>query len=184
MPHAVVHRLRTAQPENRRGLIEAVYESQISIWPCMLAHCNLVKHAVGWLEGGLCASFEKTILDAEMLQMISEVLTPVEFTDAEFGFEAVREVGPGGHYFGCAHTMERYENAFYAPMLSDWRNFETWEEAGGQDATVRAHYIYKKLLVDFEPPPADPAMIEELDAFVKRRIAEGGQDPYSYEEKK
>ena len=93
-------------------------------------------------------------------------------------------MGPGGHYFGCAHTMERYENAFYAPMLSDWRNFETWEEAGGQDATVRAHYIYKKLLVDFEPPPADPAMIEELDAFVKRRIAEGGQDPYSYEEKK
>ena len=163
---------------------QAAYESQMSIWPCMLAHCNLVKHAVGWQEGGLCASFEKTILDAEMLQMISEVMRPVDFSPDEFGLDAIKEVGPGGHYFGAAHTMERYETAFYAPMLSDWRNFESWEEDGSPDSTVRAHKIYKQLLADYVPPPADPAMIEELDAFVDRRIAEGGQDPYSYEEKK
>ncbi len=164
--------------------VQSAYESQMSIWPCMLAHCNMVKHALGWIEGGLCASFEKVIIDAEMLQMMAEMMKPVEINDEEFGLSAMEEVGPGGHYFGCAHTMERYETAFYSPMLSDWRNFENWEEAGSNDATTRAHHIYKQLLEDYQPPALDPAIAEELDAFVERRIAEGGQDPNSYGEKK
>ncbi len=154
--------------------VQSAYESQMSIWPCMMAQVTLVKHALGWLEGGLCASFEKVIIDAEMLQMASEFLQPIAIDDAEFGLSAMREVGPGGHYFGAAHTMERYETAFYAPILSDWRNFETWEEGGSQDATRRANGIYKQLIDEFEAPPMDPAVEEELDAYVAKRIEEGG----------
>ncbi|MBT4932422.1 MAG: trimethylamine methyltransferase family protein [Rhodospirillaceae bacterium] len=153
---------------------QATYESQMSLWPCMLAHCNMVKHAVGWLEGGLAASFEKAIIDAEMLQMMSEFMKPLTVNDDEMAMEAMREVGPGGHYFGCAHTMERYENAFYTPILSDWSNFENWRDKGSIDATTRANTIYKKLLEDYQQPPMDKAIEDELDAFVERRIAEGG----------
>lgn len=153
---------------------QAAYESQMSIWPCMLAHCNVVKHALGWLEGGLTASFEKVIIDAEMLQMMTEFMKPVTINDAEMAMDAMAEVGPGGHYFGCAHTLERYETAFYSPILSDWSNFENWQDRGSKDATLRAHEIYKRLLDEYQEPPMDPAIAEELDAFVDRRIAEGG----------
>ena len=157
--------------------VQAAYEAQMSIWPCLLAHVNFLKHAAGWLEGGLCASFEKVIIDAEMLQMIAEFLRPMAVDDDEMALSAMAEVGPGGHYFGCAHTMERYENAFYAPILSDWRNFETWQETGSKDATERANAIFKQILADYQPPDMDPAVEEELDAFVERRIAEGGAKP-------
>lgn len=153
---------------------QAAYESQMSIWPCMLAHCNMIKHALGWLEGGLTASFEKVIMDAEMLQMMSEFMKPVLVNDDEMAMDAIREVEPGGHYFGCAHTMERYENAFYSPILSDWSNFENWRDNGSLDATQRANKIYKKILEDYQPPTLDKAIEEELDEFVERRIAEGG----------
>jgi trimethylamine--corrinoid protein Co-methyltransferase len=82
--------------------------------------------------------------------------------------------GPGGHFFGAAHTLERYETAFYAPILSDWRNFESWAEAGSKTVTERAHALYKELLGSYEMPPLDAAIGEELDAFVERRRAEGG----------
>jgi len=157
--------------------VQSAYESQMSIWPCMLGHVNFVKHALGWLEGGLSASFEKVIIDAEMLQMISEFLQPVIVDDDEMALSAIEEVGPGGHFFGCAHTLARYENAFYAPMLSDWRNFESWQEAGARDATARANAIFKDVLATYEPPEMDPGVVEELDAFVARRMAEGGAKP-------
>jgi trimethylamine--corrinoid protein Co-methyltransferase len=157
--------------------VQAAYESQMSIWPCVLGHVNFVKHALGWIEGGLTASFEKVVIDAEMLQMISEFLRPVAVNEDEMALSAMKEVGPGGHYFGCAHTMERYENAFYAPMLSDWRNFETWQETGSKDATERANAICKHILAAYEPPDMDPAVEDELDAFVERRIHEGGATP-------
>ncbi len=151
---------------------QAAYESQMSIWAAVMGHANLVYHAAGWMEGGLTASFEKMILDAEMLQMMSEVLAPVEVNDDTLGLDAIREVGPGGHFFGAAHTLERYETAFYQPILSDWRNYETWEEAGAQTATQRASAIWKKLLKDYEQPPLDPAIAEALDAFVAKRKEE------------
>ncbi len=153
---------------------QAVYESQMTLWPAFLGHANLLYHGLGWLEGGLCASFEKFIIDAEMLQMLTEFFQPVTVNQAELGLEAIEEVGPGGHFFACAHTMERYEHAFYRPLLSDWRNFETWQDAGSLDATQRAHRLYKQILADYQPPPLDPAIREELHVFVERRKAEGG----------
>ena len=146
----------------------------MSIWATVMGHCNLMLHGVGWLEGGLTASFEKMIIDAEMLQMMCAFLEPLEVNDATLGLEAMADVGPGGHFFGTAHTLERYENAFYAPMVSDWRNFETWEEHGSLSATQRANGIWKQMLADYEQPAMDQAIAEELDAFVARRSEEGG----------
>ena len=153
---------------------QAAYESQMSLWGAAMGHANMVMHGAGWLEGGLVASFEKFLVDAEMLQMMAETLYPLEVSEATLGFDAVKEVGPGGHFFGAAHTLERYETAFYAPILSDWRNFESWAEAGSRTVTERAHALYKELLGSYEKPPLDAAIGEELDAFVERRRAEGG----------
>lgn len=153
---------------------QAAYESQMTIWACMLGHCNVMLHGAGWIEGGLCASFEKVIIDAEMLQMMAEFLKPLETDPDSLAIEVMAEVGPGGHFFGTQHTMERYETAFYSPMLSDWNNFENWTDNGSQDATVRAHHIYKDLIKNYEPPPLEESIDEELDAFIKRRTEEGG----------
>lgn len=155
---------------------QAAYESQMSIWGALMGQANFIMHGAGWLEGGLCASFEKFVLDAEMLQMMSEVMTPLEVSEDSLGLDAIREVGPGGHFFGAAHTLARYERAFYSPILSDWRNFETWEEAGGETATQRANRLYKAVLAEFTPPPLDPAIREALDDFVARRTREGGAE--------
>jgi trimethylamine--corrinoid protein Co-methyltransferase len=157
---------------------QAAYESSMSLWATVMAHTNIVKHCAGWLEGGLTASFEKLIVDAEMLQMMTEFLRPIEVDDETLGLDAIAEVGPGGHFFGAAHTLERYETAFYAPMLSDWRNFETWAEAGGLTATQRANAVWKQLLAEYEPPPLDPGIDEALQAYVARRKAEGGARTY------
>ena len=153
---------------------QAVWESEMSIWACVLGHANLVKHALGWLEGGLCTSFEKIVLDAEMLQHMAAFLQPLAVDEETLGLDAIEEVGPGGHFFGTAHTLARYETAFYAPMLSDWRNFQTWSEDGAVDAAWRANRVWKQLLSDYQQPPLDPAIDEELSAFVTRRKAEGG----------
>mgnify|MGYP002478292841 CR=1 FL=1 len=153
---------------------QAAYESQMSLWGAVMGHASMVMHGAGWMEGGLVASFEKLIVDAEMLQMMAEFLQPIEVNDDTLALDAIAEVGPGGHFFGAAHTLARYETAFYAPMLSDWRNFETWREAGALDTAQRANAIWKRLLADFEPPPLDPAIDEALRDFVARRKREGG----------
>jgi len=153
---------------------QAAYESEMSLWGAVMGHANLVMHAAGWLQGGLCASFEKMVIDAELLQMMAETLAPIAVDDAALGLDAIREVGPGGHFFGTAHTLERYETAFYAPLISDWRNFETWEEAGAPTAELHAHRLAKDLIETFEPPPLDEAIAEELTAFTDRRRSEGG----------
>ena len=120
------------------------------------------------------ASFEKLVIDADLLQMVGEFLEPMQVDASTLALDAVREVGPGGHYFGCAHTQERFRTAFYAPMISDWRNHESWREAGAPDAYHRASALVKRLLAEYEPPPLEPAIKEELDAFVDRRTREGG----------
>jgi trimethylamine--corrinoid protein Co-methyltransferase len=153
---------------------QAAYESVLSLWAVVMGHANLVKHAAGWMEGGLCASFEKMVLDADLLLMVAELLEPLEVSEATLALDAVREVGPGGHFFGAAHTQARYRTAFYAPLVSDWRNFEAWREAGAPDAYRHANTMMRRLLADYQPPPLDAAIKEELDAFVARRIAEGG----------
>ena len=154
---------------------QAAYESVFSLWAAIMGGGNLIFHAAGWMEGGLVAGFEKFALDIDLIQMISEFLEPLEMTDDALGFDAIREVGPGGHFFGCAHTLARYQNAFYAPLISDWRNFEQWQAAGSPTAMNKAYDTWKAALADYQPPPMDPAIAEELDAFIDRRIAEGGQ---------
>ncbi|MDG2480100.1 MAG: trimethylamine methyltransferase family protein [Alphaproteobacteria bacterium] len=151
---------------------QAAYESQMSLWGAVMGHANIVLHGAGWLEGGLVASFEKMVIDADTIQMITEVMQPIEVTDKAIGIEAMRDVGPGGHFFGTQHTLDRYDTAFYEPMVSDWRNFESWEEAGGSDAATRANALYKQLLSDYEAPALDPAIAEELEGFVTRRKTE------------
>ena len=151
---------------------QAAYESGMSLWSAVMGHASMIHHGAGWLEGGLCASFEKMIIDAEMLQMMAAFMEPIEVNDATLGLEAMAEAGPGGHFFGTKHTLERYETAFYAPMVSDWRNFETWEEGGSLTATQRANGIWKQMLEDYQQPPLDAAIDEELKAFIAKRKEE------------
>ncbi len=151
---------------------QAAYESEMSIWGAVLGGASLLYQGAGWLEGGLTASFEKLILDAELLQQMAMVLQPPTIDDDALGLDAIAEVGPGGHFFGSAHTLARYETAFYLPFLSDWRNFETWHEDGALTATQRANRIWKQLLAEYEPPPLDPGRAEALDDFVERRKRE------------
>ncbi len=154
--------------------VQAAYESGMSLWSTIMGGVHLIEHAAGWLEGGLTASFEKLILDAEMLQMMRSFLSPIPVDDGSLAVDTIGEVGPGGHFFGTAHTLSRFENAFYEPMLSDWRNFETWSEGGARSGTERANAIWKELLRTYEQPPLDPAVNEELEAFVARRKSEIG----------
>ncbi len=154
---------------------QAAYESVFSLWGVTLGNGNFIKHGAGWMEGGLVASFEKFILDCDLLQMVMEFLEPLEMTEDALGLDAIREVGPGGHFFGCQHTLARYDKAFYAPILSDWRNYEQWDAAGRPDAASKANQIWKQALAEYTEPPMDAAIREELDAFVDRRISEGGQ---------
>jgi trimethylamine--corrinoid protein Co-methyltransferase len=151
---------------------QAAYESQMSLWPAVTGYGNLIFHSAGWLEGGLVASFEKMILDAEQLQMMAEFLQPISTSRQDFALDAMAEVGPGGHFFGAQHTIARYETAFYAPLLSDWRNYQAWEADGARTATERAQRIYKALLAAYEPPALDPARREALEDYVARRKRE------------
>lgn len=153
---------------------QAAYETMMSLWPAVMAHGNMIKHAAGWLEGGLTASFEKMMVDAELLQMMTDFLLPLEVNEDTLGLDAIREVGPGGHFFGAAHTLARFETAFYPPLLSDWRNFETWEEAGRPMSLDHAGQLVSKLLAEYQPPPLDPAIGDELDAFLAIRREAGG----------
>ena len=153
---------------------QAAYESVFSLWGAIQGGANLVFHGAGWMEGGLCASFEKMVLDADLIGMVGEFLTPLQTDDDGLALDAVREVGPGGHYFGTAHTRARYKTAFFSPMISDWRNHEAWVEAGRPDALNKANRIYKTLLEHYEQPAMDPATAEELQDFVDRRKREGG----------
>ena len=153
---------------------QAAYESVFSLWGAIMGGVNLLMHGAGWMEGGLHAGFEKVILDAELLGMVAAFLDPIVVDDDTLAFSAMQEVGPGGHFFGAAHTQTRYKTAFHKPMLSDWRNWETWEEAGSPQVPGKANRLWKDLLAAYVPPPIDPAVAEELQAFVDRRVAEGG----------
>lgn len=153
---------------------QAAYESVFSLWGAIMGGGNLIMHAAGWMEGGLHAGFEKMVIDADLIGMISEFLRPLSFSDDDLAFDAMKEVGPGGHFFGCEHTQSRYRNAFFSPMISDWRNYETWREAGSPTAYDKANRLYKEKLASFTPPPIDDAIKAELDAFVAKRKAEGG----------
>ena len=156
---------------------QSVYESQMSLWACLLGQVNFILHGHGWIEGGLCASYEKVILDAEMNQMMEAFLQPAIVNKDTLGVEAIAEVGPANHFFAAQQTLERYETEHYNPMLSDWRNFESWRDAGSETATQRANKIWKQLLEEYEEPKLKPEVEEELSAFVANRVSEGGAAP-------
>ena len=161
---------------------QSTYETAFSLQAAVLSHSHLINHAAGWLEGGLSASMEKIVVDAEMLRSWAEMLKSVSFTATVLPFTigvgmlAVLppKRSPGGHFFGAPHTLARYEHAFYRPLLSDWSNFENWSDGGAKNATQRATGIWKKVLADYVPPPLDPAVKEAIDAYVARRTRELG----------
>jgi trimethylamine--corrinoid protein Co-methyltransferase len=153
---------------------QAAYESVFSLWGAIMGGVNLLMHGAGWMEGGLHAGYEKMILDAELLGMVEAFLDPVVVDEDTMALSAMREVGPGGHFFGAQHTQSRFRTAFHKPMISDWRNYETWEEAGSPEAPAKANAIWKELLAAYQAPTLDEARREELAAFVDRRKSEGG----------
>lgn len=155
---------------------QAMWETSNSLWSAVQSGTNVVYHAAGWLEGGLIASPEKFIMDCEMLQMIQRYMEPEVWATGpeEIALDAIREVGSSGHYFGIQHTQDRYENAFYAPFVSDWRNYEAWDIAGAVWTPERAHRLFKEIMASFEEPPMDAGARAALEDFVARRKAEGG----------
>ena len=155
---------------------QAMWETEHSLWAAIQSGTNMVYHAAGWLEGGLIASPEKFVMDCEVLQQLLRYMDPAicDTSDDGLGLDAIREVGHNGHFFGTQHTQDRYTTAFYQPFLSDWKNYEAWEAAGSIWTAERAHRTYKAILDEFEAPPMDEAIREELAAFVERRKAEGG----------
>lgn len=166
---------RSTPPTSANALDgQAVYETMFALWGIVMGGVNFVMHAAGWMEGGLHASCDKMVLDAEMLQMVASMLDPIEVSDDTIPIGTIESVGPGGHFFGTDHTMARYRTEFHRPMLSDWRPYETWSEAGRPTVDTAAHALVDRLLADYEEPQMDPGIRSELRAFVDRRVAEGG----------
>ncbi len=155
---------------------QAMWETSNSLWAAVQSGTHMVYHAAGWLEGGLIASPEKFIMDCEVLQMIQRYMEPVTWATGpeDIAVDTIAEVGPDGHYFGVQHTQDRYTTAFYAPIASDWRNFEAWQIGGAEWSAERAHRLFKAIIAEFEPPPMDDGIRDELRDFVARRKAEGG----------
>ncbi len=153
---------------------QATWESAASLWACSSAHANIIYHAAGWMEGGLCASFEKFVIDCELLQQFAYYQKPIGVSDEDLAVDAIRDVGPSGHFLGADHTQSRFKDAYYSPFLSDWRNFESWEQSGSIETPMRANRIYKEVLAEYVEPPMASAIREELTEFVERRKKEGG----------
>jgi trimethylamine--corrinoid protein Co-methyltransferase len=158
---------------------QAAYESMMSSWGALMGGAHVLMHAAGWLEGGLVASFEKYIIDIETLQTFAETFTPLETSPEDLARSAMEEVGAGGHYFGAAHTLERYSTAYYEPIVSDWSNHGQWVESGSQTTAEQATAVWKRVLDEFVPADVDEALMDELDDFIGRRVSEGGAPPVS-----
>jgi trimethylamine--corrinoid protein Co-methyltransferase len=153
---------------------QSAYEALMVMLPTFLAGTNWVMHSAGWLEGGLVSCYEKFIIDIEILRMLLVEFTPLEFDEASLAFDAHQEVGHGGHFLGCQHTMERFRTCFYRPLLSSSQNFDAWTKKGGKDAAARAGDIWRAQLESYEQPPLDDAIREELEEYVVRRRRELG----------
>jgi trimethylamine--corrinoid protein Co-methyltransferase len=155
------------------------YETMTSLLGCLYGGANLILHAAGWQEGGLTASFEKFALDVEMLQILAESLQPIRVDEAELALDTIDEVGPGGHFFGTAHTLARFETAFYQPEVFTRENFGRWTETGSRDAAARATGVWKAWLAAYEEPPIDDAVKAAIDDRVAHGVAAGGSHPES-----
>ena len=145
---------------------QAAYETANTLNNGLLAGVNFMLHACGWLEGGLVASYEKFVMDADQLGALHKMAAGVAIDESAQAMDALREVGPGGHYLGCAHTQAHFKTAFWRSELFDYKPFETWIEEGGRDTLALASERVRKLLAGYEQPAIDPATAEALDAFV------------------
>jgi trimethylamine--corrinoid protein Co-methyltransferase len=153
---------------------QAGYESMMSLWPTFLAGTNFVMHSAGWLESALVSCYEKFVTDVELLRMLHEVFKPLEINEETLAYSAHQEVGQGGHFLGAAHTLERFRECFYRPLVSSTENYERWNRNGGNDTAARATEIWKKTLEEYEEPPMDEGLRGELKAYVDRRRTELG----------
>jgi len=150
---------------------QAAYETANSLNMGLLSGVNFMLHACGWLEGGLVASFEKFVMDADQLGALHHLARGVEIDENAQALDAIREVGPGGHYLGCAHTQANFKEAFWKSDLLDYKPFETWSDEGARDTQSLAAARVEKLLGDYVQPPMDPETRAALDAFVAERKA-------------
>jgi trimethylamine--corrinoid protein Co-methyltransferase len=150
---------------------QAAYESANTLWPTLLSGVNFCLHAAGWLEGGLASGYEKLIMDADQLTMFQKFAEGADFSENGQAMDAIREVGPGSHYLGCAHTQANFETAFWRSGLADNSSFEQWRDEGEKDIVTRANATWKKMLKDYEAPALDPAIDEQLLAFMAKRKA-------------
>lgn len=157
--------------------MQAAQETTNSLWAALQANATLTVHAAGWQEGGLTFGYEKFINDIEALQTVAELCRPEPATPDDMGFEAIEEVAPGGHFFAAAHTMSRYADAFYTPLVADLSNFETWSGKGGQTSAERATGIWQRVLADFTPPPTGGNAAERLAPYIEAAKRAGGAPP-------
>jgi trimethylamine--corrinoid protein Co-methyltransferase len=153
---------------------QAGYESMMSLWPTFLAGTNFVMHSAGWLESALVSCYEKFITDIESLRMLYEVFKPLEINEETLAYSAHQEVGQGGHFLGAVHTLERFRECFYRPLVSSTENYERWNRNGGKDTAARANEVWKKTLEEYEKPPMEDDLEAELKAYVDRRRTELG----------
>jgi trimethylamine--corrinoid protein Co-methyltransferase len=156
--------------------VQAGYEALNTLHAAFLAGANWVHQSAGWLEGGLVTSYEKFVADVELLQMLRAQFTPLEIDEASLAFDAHDEVRHGGHFLGAAHTMERFRDCFYRPMLASTENFERWTRNGARDGAARAAELWRRRLEEYRRPPMDDALRAELEEYVDRRRIELG-DP-------
>lgn len=152
-------------------------ETIMALWGALQANATCVLHAAGWLEGGLSFGFEKFIQDIENLQIMAELSQKPSATPEEIGFEAIADVAPSGHFFATAHTMARYEHAFYEPFVSDLSNYGTWQADGALEASARATTLWQDKLAHFTPPPHSQDAAQRLAPFIEARRNQGGALP-------
>ena len=153
---------------------QSAYEAAMTLWPTFLAGTNFVMHSAGWLESGLVSCYEKFIVDVEMLRMLHHVFEPLQINEETLAYGAHQEVGQGGHFLGAAHTLERFRECFYRPLLSSTENYERWMRNGGNDAAARASDVWRKTLEEYQEPAMEQDLKDELKAYVDRRRTELG----------
>lgn len=150
---------------------QAAYESANTLQATMNGGVNFVLHGAGWLEGGLCSSYEKFVMDCDQLGMLAVYGKGIDLSENGQALDAIHEVGPGGHFLGCAHTQNNFEQAFYLSQIADNNSLEQWEIDGSLDATARANSLWKQMLADYEAPSLDPGIDEALNAFMDAKKA-------------
>ena len=151
---------------------QAAYEAANTLQTSALAGVNFMLHTAGWLEGGLTMGYEKFIMDADQGNMIAILLEGIDTSENGQAMDALREIGPGQHFLGAAHTQANFETTFYRSSIADNNSFEQWEEEGSEDASQRASKIWQQMLNDYEAPTIDPGLDEALCDFISRRKSE------------